>query len=235
MRACEQREAHVTPADFNLTIPACAPRGSISARRKTASAVCATLQDRLLGSRWRLRATLRFGLTPSIPPDHKQMFRLGASFAPVGHDSRSARGWCRRRPGKVQVAFVAFGGAIHYRWLSRPEHRPVYGFVQERNALPRAHRHRPILKSKTFSGKGVFDFSRGRDDDFPPPPAQIRTSSITAYGSYLGCMASKRTFGCGCRILALGIHRPTNDRNRSQVIRSRWLRRRRARYQRQIT
>ena len=31
-------------------------------------------------------------------------------------------------------------------------------------------------------------------------------------------MASKRTFGCGCRILALGIHRSTNGQNRSQVI-----------------
>jgi protein-S-isoprenylcysteine O-methyltransferase Ste14 len=61
------------------------------------------------------------------------------------------------------------------------------------------------------------------------PPAQIRTCGTTAYGSYLGCLASKRTFGCGCRILALGIHRPTNAKNRSQVIRSRWLRRRRAR------
>src|SRR5437660_12363906 len=39
-------------------------------------------------------------------------------------------------------------------------------------------------KVKTFSGKGVFDFSRGRDDGLPSPPAQLRTSSITAYGSY---------------------------------------------------
>ena len=29
----------------------------------------------------------------------------------------------------------------------------------------------------------------------PPPPAQIRTGRIAAYGSYLGCVASKRTFG----------------------------------------
>ncbi|MDP3949596.1 transposase [Microbacterium sp.] len=29
----------------------------------------------------------------------------------------------------------------------------------------------------------------------PPPPARIRTGRIAAYGSYLGCMASKRTFG----------------------------------------
>jgi hypothetical protein len=44
----------------------------------------------------------------------------------------------------------------------------------------------------------------------PTPPAQIRTCRIAAYGSYLGCMASNRTFGCGCRILALGIQQSTN-------------------------
>ena len=67
------------------------------------------------------------------------------------------------------------------------------------------------------------------------PPAQIRTCRIAAYGSYLRYLASKRTFGCGCRILALGIHRSTNRQNRSQVIGCRWPRRRSARYQRQIT
>ena len=36
---------------------------------------------------------------------------------------------------------------------------------------------------------------RGRDDHRWPPPAQIRTSGITAYGSYLGWVASKRTSG----------------------------------------
>jgi hypothetical protein len=55
----------------------------------------------------------------------------------------------------------------------------------------------------------------------PAPPVQIRTGSITAYGSYLGCLASKRRLGWGCRILALGIKRSTNGQNRSQVIRSR--------------
>jgi hypothetical protein len=69
----------------------------------------------------------------------------------------------------------------------------------------------------------------------PTPPAQIRTCRIAAYGSYLRYLAPKRTFGCGCRIFALGIQRSTNGQNRSQVIRSRWLRRRSARCQRQIT
>ena len=36
---------------------------------------------------------------------------------------------------------------------------------------------------------------RGRNDGYPSPPAQIRTGSIAAYGSYLGWVASKRTFG----------------------------------------
>src|SRR5437870_4694097 len=69
----------------------------------------------------------------------------------------------------------------------------------------------------------------------PTPPAQIRTCRIAAYGSYLRYLASKRTFGCGCRIFALGVHRSTNRQNPSQVIRSRWLRRRSARNQSQIT
>ncbi len=45
------------------------------------------------------------------------------------------------------------------------------------------------------AGRMQSDFRRGRDDGRPPPPAQIRTGRITAYGSYLGCVASKRTFG----------------------------------------
>jgi hypothetical protein len=38
---------------------------------------------------------------------------------------------------------------------------------------------------------------RGRDVDFSTPPAQIRTCSATAYGSYLEYLALKRTFGYG--------------------------------------
>ena len=52
----------------------------------------------------------------------------------------------------------------------------------------------------------------------PAPPAQIRTCSITAYGSYLGCLASKRKLGCGCWMCALGIHLATSCQNRSKVI-----------------
>jgi hypothetical protein len=34
--------------------------------------------------------------------------------------------------------------------------------------------------------------SRGRDAGCPAPPAQIRTGSFPACGSYRGCLASKR-------------------------------------------
>jgi hypothetical protein len=42
---------------------------------------------------------------------------------------------------------------------------------------------------------------RGRDRPFGRPPARIRTCRVTASGSYVGCLASKRSFGDGCRIL----------------------------------
>jgi hypothetical protein len=45
---------------------------------------------------------------------------------------------------------------------------------------------------------------RGRDGCYQPPPAQTRTCGTTAYGSYLGCAAwrrtSKRTSGKRCTI-----------------------------------
>ena len=75
------------------------------------------------------------------------------------------------------------------------------------------------------------NFRCGRDDGHPSPPAQNRTCRVAAYGSHLGWVASKRTFGCGCRMRALGSHRLTRRRNRAQVIGRRWLRRRSARNQ----
>jgi len=38
---------------------------------------------------------------------------------------------------------------------------------------------------------------RGRDGDCSPPPAQIRTCPIKAYGSYLECLTAKRALGQG--------------------------------------
>jgi hypothetical protein len=54
---------------------------------------------------------------------------------------------------------------------------------------------RPVLDPDDALGKPVR------------PPAQIRTSSITAYGSYFGCLARKRASGEGrrCGVLAANI------------------------------
>ena len=51
---------------------------------------------------------------------------------------------------------------------------------------------------------GTANGDRGRNAGFPAPPAQIRTYSFPVYGSYLGCMAKKRTLGYSCKILGLG-------------------------------
>src|SRR5271166_3068466 len=48
----------------------------------------------------------------------------------------------------------------------------------------------------------------GRDAHYWAPPAQIRTCGLPAYGSYLGCLTAKRTFGQGCRIRGLGLKAP---------------------------
>ncbi len=43
----------------------------------------------------------------------------------------------------------------------------------------------------------AWNGGRGRDAGYPAPPAQIRTGPIKASGSYLGCLAAKRTAGQG--------------------------------------
>src|SRR5215471_18444909 len=58
-----------------------------------------------------------------------------------------------------------------------------------------------------FRGRPIARGGRGRDRPCGRPPAQIRTCSITAYGSYFGCLARKRASGYGCKILGLGIQR----------------------------
>jgi hypothetical protein len=42
---------------------------------------------------------------------------------------------------------------------------------------------------------GDYKLGRGRDAGCPAPPARIRTSGAAAYGSYCGCLASKRKWG----------------------------------------
>src|SRR5262249_36154521 len=57
-----------------------------------------------------------------------------------------------------------------------------------------------LLACFLFAGKGPrhgpsptnWPDGRGRDGGCPPPPAQIRTGGITAYGSHLGLMAERR-------------------------------------------
>jgi len=46
--------------------------------------------------------------------------------------------------------------------------------------------------------KVVTTNSRGRDRPYGRPPAQIPACGITALGSYLGCVAAKRSDGNGC-------------------------------------
>src|SRR5437016_2565434 len=130
------------------------------------------------------------------------------------------------QPGEFQLAgAVAVGHEAVIADALEAGVPPALGFL-------RRETEQTFFSHRTFKNLAL---SRGRDVGYPTPPAQIRTCRIPAYGSYLRYLASKRTLGCGCRIFALGIHRSTNRKNRSQVIRSRWLRRRSARYQRQIT
>src|SRR6266478_1793906 len=72
----------------------------------------------------------------------------------------------------------------------------------------------------------MLPIGRGRDADCSAPPAQTRAGAFNAHGSYLGCLASKRADGYGCRMQTSGSRAPSRSRKRSQVHRLRWLRRR---------
>ena len=76
---------------------------------------------------------------------------------------------------------------------------------------------------------------RGRDRPCGRPPAQIPACGITALGSYLGCVAAKRTSGNGCTMRVRGSQRITMRLIRAQVSRVFWLRRRSAWYQCRVT
>src|ERR1019366_1290602 len=67
---------------------------------------------------------------------------------------------------------------------------------------------------------------RGRDRPHGRPPAQIPACGTTALGSYLGCVAAKRTSGKGCIVRTRGSHRVVIRCIRSQLTRVFWLRRR---------
>src|SRR5208283_2859953 len=88
----------------------------------------------------------------------------------------------------------------------------------------------------TYQGGNYWTlFNRGRDGHYWAPPAQIRTCGLPAYGSYLGCLTAKRTFGQGCRIRGLGSHSSASWAIRSHVVRSFWLRRRSVRPHKTLT
>src|ERR1019366_9539672 len=67
---------------------------------------------------------------------------------------------------------------------------------------------------------------RGRDRPHGRPPAQIPACGTTALGSYLGCLAGRRTSGKGCIVRTRGSHRVAIRCIRSQLTRAFWLRRR---------
>src|SRR5437773_5550003 len=63
-------------------------------------------------------------------------------------------------------------------------------------------RHTVIFRLSDFTAGGgsrlqPFRYvqGRGRDSGCPLPPAQTRAGAASAHGSYLGCLASKRTLG----------------------------------------
>ena len=56
-------------------------------------------------------------------------------------------------------------------------------------------RHQLIISSR--ARRRAPNLSRGRDASYLAPPAQIRTCSFPAYGSYLGCVTAKRLSGHG--------------------------------------
>src|SRR5499425_1329593 len=94
-------------------------------------------------------------------------------------------------------------------------------------------RHQLIISSR--ARRRAPNLSRGRDASYLAPPAQIRTCSFPAYGSYLGCVTAKRSLGQGWRMIGFGRKSSANFVIRSHVIRSFWLRRRSVRRQRSVT
>jgi hypothetical protein len=56
-----------------------------------------------------------------------------------------------------------------------------------------------------------------------PPHRSVR-ALVSAYGSYLGCVAAKRSDGQGCSTCGAGSQRVASLRSRFQLRRWRWLR-----------
>ena len=69
--------------------------------------------------------------------------------------------------------------------------------VENRGAVARMSDHLVATSGNDHPG---ISPRRGRDEDYSPPPARIRTCSFPAYGSYLGWLTAKRWLGQGWRI-----------------------------------
>ena len=101
--------------------------------------------------------------------------------------------------------------------------RTVHVMIRDTHIIPR-----PV--AARFAA--VLD--RGRDGCCQPPPAQIRTCPIKAYGSYLRYLTRKRCSGHGWITVGIGSHLSTITFIRRQLRRLRWLRLSRLRYQRTL-
>src|SRR5438552_3566250 len=93
---------------------------------------------------------------------------VGKPDALIGHVRFDERGW---ETGRRSV-----------RQYSRPS--STLQVCQKGRRKPA----RKLLLALPFDG-------RGRDGGCPLPPAQTRAGAASAHGSYLGCLASKRTLG----------------------------------------
>ena len=73
-------------------------------------------------------------------------------------------------------------------------HRPSPRHYRSASRFPPRTRLSPRV---SFSRLQTFRYvqGRGRDSGCPLPPAQSRAGAASAHGSYLGCLASKRTWG----------------------------------------
>lgn len=104
----------------------------------------------------------------------------------------SIAGYSDRKATEQKAAFLERQAERRASGLIDPAevhwNRPIEDHLQE---------YRDYLINKGASEEHAKRTLNGRGRDWPygQPPAQIRTCGITASGSYLGCLASKRTLG----------------------------------------
>ena len=64
----------------------------------------------------------------------------------------------------------------------------------------------PVIRFLSGSSPETFYVGCGRDASYLAPPAQIRTCSFPAYGSYLESLTAMLRLGQGWRIRGRGSH-----------------------------